>query len=316
MISIIIPTHQTNTELLGITFASIASQIYENYEVIVVENPNITEEVAKCIEDSDLDLNKVTHIDSAVGANASRNAGVEKSVGDLLFFTTDDTILTNTLLMKYDAAHKLYSGGIIGGPVNIRYVNGKPRWMHKEFEKCFNRIDHGTPFGMCPFEVHQETELDIPLSCLNMSVKKKAFNTMGRFNPQAGLKGCSLLTPNDELSLILKTKSYNPRMIYIPDAYVTHSVLKEHACENYVVRKMYGKGVADFNSLMDSHPNLSRLEVYEKILIEYTSMTMNDSASFYCLFSGMKRVERLYATKTYHKAKTEYVSGLLSQVQI
>ena len=316
MISVIIPTHNPNPVFFVQTLDSLTKQTTDKLEVIVVENPELTEPVTELCREYSGDLH-IRHITSEVGANNARNKGAEVATGDILFFIDDDIILSNTILEKYEAAHSIYNAGIIGGPVHLRYIDGKPRWINKHFEGYLARVDHGNPYGMTPFELWQRWELDVPIVSANMSIKKNVFNTLGGFDADQGYIGGSLLAPNDELNLIIAAcKGYNPGMIYMPESYVTHLIPKERTCEEFFVRRMYGQGVADFRSFSKINPNLSRLEVYEKILLEHSSLMINDASSFYCLFDGMKRIERLYATKTYHKARNEYVNGILSQIHI
>jgi len=316
MISVIIPTHDPNPVFLRQTLDSIAKQTTDRYEVVVVENPELTDDVAELCGEYSKQMD-IIHINSLAGANHARNRGVESASGDTVLFIDDDILLSNTLLQKYMAAQDVYNAGIIGGPVHLRYVDGKPRWINNHFEGYLARVDHGNPYGMTPFELWQRWELDVPIVSANMCLKKKVFNILGGFDVDQGYIGGSLLAPNDELNLVIAAgKGYNPGMIYMPEAHVTHLIPKERTTAEYFSRRMYGQGVADFRSFSKISPELSKLEIYEKIILEHSSLMINDASSFYCLFKGMKRLERLYATKTYHKARNDYVNGILSQIQI
>lgn len=311
MITVIIPTHNPKIEFLRQTLESIQKQTVKDFEVIVVENPVKTEEVKTLIES--FSFNK-KHVCSELGANNARNKGAELSSGDVLVFIDDDIILSQTLLEKYEAAHKLYNAGVIGGPVRLRYIDGKPTWMNIHFEGYLAYLDYGTPFGMMPFEVFKEWDLHVPLVSANMSFRKSTFNKLGGFEGKEGYVGRALLAPNDELALLTKCSKKSPGMIFVPDAGVSHLIPKERTSEDYLTRRMYGQGMADFISLQQIHPNLTSLEIYEKILTEHNDLVINDAASYYCLFSKMKRVDRLYATMVYHKGRNEYARGLISQV--
>lgn len=316
MISVIIPTHHPDLNVLRQVLDSIKTS--NECEVVLVENPKKTKEVEELINEWYTgDTISVVHTESFVGANHARNKGADVARGDVLFFTHDDVILSRDILDKYIAAHIVYNAGVIGGPVNLRYTDGKPRWVNNLFETYLTKIDHGHPYGMCPFRLQKEWDLDIPVSAANMSMTKRSFNELGRFNVSEGRIGRNLLNSNDELSLISSScKNRALGIIYMPEANVTHIIPKKKTTENYFIRSAYGKGVSNFVSFSALNPHLSKLEIYEKILIEHSSLLTNNATSFYTMFDGMQRVERLYATKTYHKANNEYVNGILSQVQI
>lgn len=308
MISVIIPTHNPNLSFLQQTLNSLKGQI--DHEVIIVENPEKTDRVKKLLENFDF-----IHESSQQGANKARNRGAEVSRGEFLLFVDDDIILSENLLEAYVCTQKATNGSVIGGPVHLRYIDGKPTWINEHFEGYLARLDYGTPYGMIPFEVKKKWELHVPLVSANMFFAKKYFNTYGGFDENEGYIGRSLLAPNDELGLLTRCSKRTPGMIYHPKAYVTHLVPKERTTPDYMCRRMYGQGVADFNSLRIMNPNLSKLDIYEKIILEHNSLVINDVASFYCLFENMNRVNRLYATKVYHQAKTDYVRGILSQLE-
>lgn len=313
MISVIIPTHSPNLDFLRQTLESLRKQTYKDFTVTVVENPIKTNEVANLIKQYGY-----FHIESDPGANKARNTGVAHSnSADIVVFLDDDVIASTNLLEKYNSAHSLYPAGVIGGPVHLRYLDGKPRWINKHFEGYLAKLDNGFPFGSMPFELKKEWDLHVPLVSANLSFRKSVFNTLKGFDEDEGYVGKSLMAPNDELGLLTRCEKYkNPGMVYIPDAYVTHLIPKERTCEDYLVRRMYGQGIADFRSFKKLYPRLTSLEVYEKIILEHNSLVINDVASFYCLFKDMSRVNRLYATKVYHKGRVEYSRGILSQVEL
>jgi len=304
MISVVIPTHNPNLEFLRQTLNSLKGQI--QHEVIIVENPQKTERVSSLLEEFSF-----IHEESEAGANNARNKGAEVSKYEYILFIDDDILLSNNLLERYVSTHKSTEAAVLGGPVHLRYIDGKPRWINKHFEGYLARLDCG---GSLPYEIKKEWELHVPLVSANMSFSKKNFNLLGGFDSKAGYIGRAVLAPNDELGIITRASRRSPGMVYCPKNYVTHLIPKERTTADYMSRRMYGQGVADFLSFKTLHPKLTPLEIYEKVILEHNSLVINDVASFYCLFPEMNRIDRLYATMVYHKSRTEYVKGLLSQI--
>lgn len=97
-VSIIIPNYN-RADLIGETLNSIISQTYRNWECIIVDDGSTDNsiEVIKTFEEKDQRFKLyVRPKDYPKGANACRNIGLKKSIGDfIIFFDSDDLMLTN-----------------------------------------------------------------------------------------------------------------------------------------------------------------------------------------------------------------------------
>ncbi|MCA4780914.1 glycosyltransferase family 2 protein [Empedobacter stercoris] len=102
-VSIIIPNYN-RANLIGETLDSIVRQTYENWECIIVDDGSTDNsiEVIKTFEEKDQRFKLyVRPKDYPKGANACRNIGMKKSVGDyIIFFDSDDLMVENHVEKK------------------------------------------------------------------------------------------------------------------------------------------------------------------------------------------------------------------------
>ncbi len=103
LVSIIIPNYN-RANLIGETLDSIVGQTYENWECIIVDDGSTDNsiEVIKTFEEKDPRFKLYLRPkDYPKGANACRNIGMEKSVGDyVIFFDSDDLMMKNHVEAK------------------------------------------------------------------------------------------------------------------------------------------------------------------------------------------------------------------------
>ena len=88
LISVIIPTYNREVELSR-ALSSLVSQIYQNWEAIVVDNnsTDFTENIVRSMQDERIKFYKVSN--NGVVA-FSRNFGIEKSIGKYIAFLDFD----------------------------------------------------------------------------------------------------------------------------------------------------------------------------------------------------------------------------------
>jgi len=87
-VSVIIPTHNRD-EFLGSTIASVLSQTYSDFEIIVVDDNSgdRTHEVIKSIKDGRMKY--IRHRDN-MGPSAARNTAISSATGEYIAFLDDD----------------------------------------------------------------------------------------------------------------------------------------------------------------------------------------------------------------------------------
>jgi glycosyltransferase involved in cell wall biosynthesis len=302
--SVIIPTHDPDLPRLKRTIESL-----EGCEIIVVENPTITDKTAQFL----LSLSEnVIHTTSAMGANKARNAGAQLATGDILIFIDDDIVVPKGFVDKYVAAHTLYEPGVIGGPVELEYEKARPFWMMKNMEGYLAYVEMDDNRGIA-YEVHKAWDLHVPIFSANMSMSKKVFEHLGGFDEREGYSGRALLAANDELRLISEAaRRYVPGIMMINNP-VRHLIPQERCTPDYIIRRAYGQGVADFRSTSLMKPKMTRLEVLEYMILNYSHLFNLDSAQCYIDYKDLDRASRIFATAVYARVRTAYIQGIMSQ---
>jgi glycosyltransferase involved in cell wall biosynthesis len=113
LISVIIPTYN-RAYLLPRAIRSVISQVYSNFELIIVEgpsSPNNALEIVKSFKDP-----RIIYISYKKGPknpNFSRNIGISLAKGDIIFFLDDDDELEhNALEVIVDTFNKVKSLGV------------------------------------------------------------------------------------------------------------------------------------------------------------------------------------------------------------
>lgn len=87
-ISVIIPTHN-RPELLKKAVRSVMGQIYQDFEVVVVDDGDMSsEDIIKSF--SDPRIKYIKHKISHSGGSAARNTGIKNSTGEFIAFLDDD----------------------------------------------------------------------------------------------------------------------------------------------------------------------------------------------------------------------------------
>src|SRR5262245_54127789 len=94
-VSVVIPTRNRRPQLQW-ALSSVQSQTFRDFEVIVIVDGSTDDTVAwlrSCPEDI-----RVLVVDTAVGAAAARNRGIESTRGELIAFLDDDDVWLPTYL--------------------------------------------------------------------------------------------------------------------------------------------------------------------------------------------------------------------------
>ncbi len=109
LISVIVPVHNGQDYLAG-CIDSIENQIYENLEVIIVNDGSTdhTQAVCEALKESYENV-RVLQLDDK-GVSAARNAGLEAAAGEFVTFTdADDRLRPGMLRVLYDCIEKTQS---------------------------------------------------------------------------------------------------------------------------------------------------------------------------------------------------------------
>ncbi|MBF0553795.1 MAG: glycosyltransferase family 2 protein [Nitrospirae bacterium] len=182
--SIIIPTYNRPVDLKN-CIESILNQTVPPYEIIVVDDGNLTELPLKA-QCEQMGIKYVYYKKDKPGLTASRNKGIELATGDIVFFFDDDVVLfpdyIEQILNIYNTSEDV--GGVGGAIANHKKL-GLAKKLRKILEIPFlvSGVREGrvlpsgfcTSFGTTPFEIKKITEVDF-LSGGVSSFKKEVFS--------------------------------------------------------------------------------------------------------------------------------------------
>jgi glycosyltransferase involved in cell wall biosynthesis len=304
--SVIIPTHNPDLDKLRLCLTSLP-----DCEILLVENPEDTSRVSEFL--LSLSGKRIVHLSSDLGANKARNVGARAASGDVLIFIDDDIVVPTNFVETHVAAHLIYKPGVIGGPVELEYESARPNWMTKDFEGYLARVDFEHTRGMA-YEVFKAWPLHVPIVSANMSIRKDIFNDLGGFDESQGYSGRNLLAANDELRLVSEAaEKCVPGVIMINNP-VRHLIPSERCTVDYLTRRAYGQGVADFRSMSIIKPKMTRLEVFEYLTINCADLFHVGSGDAYLSYEKLDRPSRMFATATFTRIRISYIQGIMSQI--
>lgn len=139
-ISVVIPTRHRSSILRNL-LASLSSQIDCDFEVLLVDDSD--EAIERKTTDHFPKLNLKYIRGTVRGANRSRNLGLQQSLGEMICFLDDDTVLPSTqhLALLYRHMLRLSKPALLGG----YYLNPSgSKWAQRIYNaSCNNWLDKG-----------------------------------------------------------------------------------------------------------------------------------------------------------------------------
>jgi GT2 family glycosyltransferase/peptidoglycan/xylan/chitin deacetylase (PgdA/CDA1 family) len=169
--SVVIPTHQRRETVLR-NVAALASQSYEDFEVVVVVDGS-TDGSASALRALSPAFPLTVLEQPNRGAGAARNAGAAAARGEILLFLDDDMEADPSLLSEHDRSHGEGADLVMGdlplhpdSPSNV-LTRGVATWARSRGERL------------------AATEGEIPLADLltgQMSISREAFERLGGFD--------------------------------------------------------------------------------------------------------------------------------------
>ncbi len=243
-LSIVIPT--CGQRFLERTLEGLVIQEDNNFEVVVVENGVSSEATQKLCNQFKKRLKLKYIFEENPGANRARNIGVKNSGYEIIGLIDDDCIPNPDFAKKVRKKHQVYSeAGVIGGKVNLRFLNEKPIWLEGIFRSYLAELN----WGQTDFEIEDYQYL----VGANFTFKREDFDRVNGFNEGIGLKGSNLLS-NDELDFTNNIRKKGRKIIYSPEVLITHQIPQERTSLDYLLRKSYFQGKADVILTRKNHP--------------------------------------------------------------
>lgn len=241
-LSLIIATYNRAEQLMT-TLASVANQSAEaaSWECIVVDN-NSKDNTAQRVEEFQKNhpsLNIIYHFESNQGLSHARNAGIERSQGDIVAFIDDDERIVPDFISAYIELFDNHADAMsAGGKIIAEYPTGRPQWMSRYTEQPIaNPMDYGD-------KIHLFPKGKIPGGG-NMAMRRDIFNNIGLFDTSLGRTGKKLIG-GEESDLFERMAKANIACYYVPRAVMYHIIPAEKLCDDYFDRLSYNIGVSQY----------------------------------------------------------------------
>lgn len=228
-ISLVIATFNGGSRI-GCTLDSLCHQklAAEQWEVVVVNN-NSSDNTAEVVEGfaaSHPELNVVLVEEPQQGLSHARNRGIDVAQGDYIAIIDDDELASPELLEEYIHFFEQVQGAAAaGGRIVPHYRSGRPAWMSRYTERPIaGTLDLGEE--IVPFPKGKY------FGGGNMALRRSAIVRYGKFNPELGRRGTTLLG-GEEKELYARLHSAGEQIFYLPRAAIEHIIPDEKLTRAY-----------------------------------------------------------------------------------
>lgn len=206
----------------------------DRLEVVVVDNASTddTAEVLQAIVEGEPNATYV--YEAETGLSRARNRGIAESTGDVVAFLDDDAEAT----AGWAATHlRCYEGDAevagTGGRIELGWPSGRPEWLPSTWDGMYAGLDRGPA-------VHTLEHPQIPFGA-NMAIRRRCLVGDRAFNVELGRQGDDL-TSGEERELFERLRNAGGRLVYLPEASVTHHVLPDRLGRRWFLRRAYAQG--------------------------------------------------------------------------
>ena len=212
----------------------------QDFEIVIVNNnsPDQTDKICQKFIEQHPHLQITYHIELQQGHTYSRNAGIEKSKGEILAFIDDDAFPNAHFINHINASFMDPETMAIGGKIAPIYEDGSgPKWMSTYLLPLVSALDMGNTTKTFNRSKH-------PIGA-NMAFRKSVFDQLGLFDTNLGRRGTDGLEGGDEKELFIRMKRADMKIMYQPKVFVEHIIGEKRITPAYVRGLAIGVGSSE-----------------------------------------------------------------------
>jgi O-antigen biosynthesis protein len=242
MISVIIPSYNSETTIAQ-TLQSILNQdVQEPYEVIVVDSS--TDKTAEIIKENFKTV-KLIHLDHRIDSGTARDIGFKNSLGEIIAFIDSDCTIEPFHLRRVLFDHQSHDYAAVGGPVR----NGNP-------ESIIGWAGYVLEFSEFIPNIGEKIEVKHIPSC-NISYKREVLINHGGFPSNEVLMQVDLL-------FNWRVSKAGGKILYDSELVTFHchrTTLKSYLHHQYII------GIGTVNVLRRTDLQGSQLVAHPKLIL-------------------------------------------------
>ncbi len=210
-LSIVICTLNRSKYLKILLESFLLQESNDHYEIVIVDNGSV-DGTPSLIRQYEKILPLTLINEHSLGHSNARNAGVQQSLAPWVLFLDDDVQLPPNFIVKVIEKTRTAEFTCFGGPSYPKYLNKKPKWIDKDFE----RID---------LEINPDCSIKKgALAGCNMAVLKSNIEKHGGFSNHLGMKGTKVGYGDDD-EIQIKIKKHGGKIGFFKELYLYHYVL-------------------------------------------------------------------------------------------
>lgn len=238
-LSIIVCT-RNRAELLRLCLESLVHQqgaSPQTYEILVVDNGS-TDHTREVVDAVQRTFPRVRYLyEDRLGLSIARNAGVSRSVGDLLCFLDDDAVACSSLVSELIRSFEDPEVASVAGKIVALWPDGDPpEWFSPRYANVVGETSFGDAAGWMKRD-------EFPFGG-NMSFRREVFRRLGGFAENLGKRGGNNVW-GEEIDFCRRIQEKGLKFLYNPQSCVRHIVGPRRATKQYFVESIFGKGVTE-----------------------------------------------------------------------
>ena len=207
------------------------------YELLLLDN-NSTDKTREIGKGFAARFPWIRYINEPIqGHPHTKNRAIRESRGDIVAFVDDDVFFSSGWLEAIVSSFERHPDvACIGGKVVPHFEGDRPAWLVDDLLDVYSVARYGD----------QEREIqppEYPIGC-NMAFRRSVFDQLGGFPTSLGRKPGNLLS-NDETYFLLCVVNAGLKLLYSPDAQVSHRISAERTTRHWLLRRWYWQGISD-----------------------------------------------------------------------